>query len=417
MNRDFLKEAIADAKAVKESAIANAKVALEEAFTPQLRSMLAKRLEEMDEAGDGDEGYDEMAGINDPTDFDPADWDESLDGVDQPKIPYYPNPEGDNDYEPMGNEDLHPDRPLEEEMDLDEILAELDALEEEENPDEITEAKEDEEAEEAEEDEEGEKEETFDIEEMSEEDLIKFVEEVIKDMVEAGELEAGEGQPGEEGAEGEEDIELDLGVEGDETEEPEVTQEGYSNLDEEKENVKYVYVLNAQGKPDLKKMIGTHQYGKGFIPNQLGIKMGFEKHSTSIPNGTMIEKDEDYLMEKDLREAYKAIKSLRSELQEVNLLNAKLLYTNKIFRSKSLNDAQKVKILETFDKATTVNEVKLVYETLSESLSTNNLKKKSISEGIVGSASKSAGAVSQAKKPIVESNDMVARFQKLAGLN
>lgn len=354
MNRNFLKEAIADAKAVKESAIANAKVALEEAFTPQLRSMLAKRLEEMedmDEAEDVDEGYDEkvdeMAGMDDETYSDNPnreDWDESWDDVDQPEIPYYPNPEG-----------------REEEMDLDEILAELDALDEE-DKEEVTEAKEDEEAEEDEKDEEGEKEETFDIEEMSEEDLIKFVEEVIKDMVEAGELEAGEGQPGEEGAEGDEDeIELDLGVEGDETEEPEVTKEGYSDLDEEKEEMEE--------------------------------------------------------MKKDLTEAYKAIKSLRSELQEVNLLNAKLLYTNKIFRSKSLNDAQKVKILETFDKATTVNEVKLVYETLSESLSTNNLKKKSISEGIVGSASKSAGAVSQAKKPIVESNDMVARFQKLAGLN
>jgi spore coat protein CotF len=67
MNRDFLKEAIADAKAVKESAIANAKVALEEAFTPQLRSMLARRLEEMedmDEAEDVDEGYDEVSRRN-----------------------------------------------------------------------------------------------------------------------------------------------------------------------------------------------------------------------------------------------------------------------------------------------------------------------------------------------------------------
>ena len=318
MNRNFLKEAIADAKTVKESAIANAKVALEETFTPQLKSMLARRLEEMenmDETEDVDEGYDEevneMAGMDDV---------------------------------------------MEEEMDLDEILAELDALNEE-DPDEITEAKEDEEDKEAKED----KKETFDIEEMSEEDLIKFVEDVIKDMVEAGELEAGGDQSGEEGDEGDEDeIELDLDVEDDETKEPEITKEEYSDLDEKKEKMEE--------------------------------------------------------MKKDLREAYKAIKSLRSELQEVNLLNAKLLYTNKIFKSKSLNDVQKVKILETFDKAATVNEVKLVYETLSESLSTNNLKKKSISESIVGSASKSAGVISQAKRPIVEPNEMVARFQKLAGL-
>ena len=54
-NRDLLKEAIADAKAVKETAIANAKAALEEAFTPHLKSMLAAKLEEMDKDEDVEE--------------------------------------------------------------------------------------------------------------------------------------------------------------------------------------------------------------------------------------------------------------------------------------------------------------------------------------------------------------------------
>jgi hypothetical protein len=61
-------------------------------------------------------------------------------------------------------------------------------------------------------------------------------------------------------------------------------------IKEESAVINYVYVLDAQGKPDLKKMIGTHQHGKGFTPNQLGIKMGFEKHPTSIPNGTKMER-------------------------------------------------------------------------------------------------------------------------------
>merc|ERR1712100_237749 len=56
-NRDLLTEAIADAKAVKETAIANAKLALEEAFTPHLKSMLAAKLEEMDKEDDVKEGY------------------------------------------------------------------------------------------------------------------------------------------------------------------------------------------------------------------------------------------------------------------------------------------------------------------------------------------------------------------------
>ena len=48
---DILKEAIADAKAVRETALQNAKMALEEAFTPQLKNMLSAKLKE-DEMGD-----------------------------------------------------------------------------------------------------------------------------------------------------------------------------------------------------------------------------------------------------------------------------------------------------------------------------------------------------------------------------
>ena len=51
---DLLKEAIADAKAVRETALANAKMALEEAFTPQLKSMLSAKLKE-DEFGEGED--------------------------------------------------------------------------------------------------------------------------------------------------------------------------------------------------------------------------------------------------------------------------------------------------------------------------------------------------------------------------
>ena len=64
-----------------------------------------------------------------------------------------------------------------------------------------------------------------------------------------------------------------------------------------------------------------------------------------------------------------------------------------------------------FDKATNVSEVKLVFETLSEGLKT---KSTPIKENL-GSASKIIGTTTP-KQPIVESNDMVARFQKLAGI-
>jgi len=56
-NREMLKEAIAEAKAVKEMAIANAKAALEEAFTPQLKSMLSLKLQEMEKEDLEEEGF------------------------------------------------------------------------------------------------------------------------------------------------------------------------------------------------------------------------------------------------------------------------------------------------------------------------------------------------------------------------
>jgi hypothetical protein len=107
-------------------------------------------------------------------------------------------------------------------------------------------------------------------------------------------------------------------------------------------------------------------------------------------------------MEEELNE-------LRSELHEVNLLNAKLLYTNKIFRAKNLVESQKVKVLEAFDKATTVKEVKLVYETISE-----GIKEKAPIKENLSRASKPAGVAP--KQQIVEVDSQVARWQKLAGI-
>ena len=122
----------------------------------------------------------------------------------------------------------------------------------------------------------------------------------------------------------------------------------------------------------------------------------------------------DSKMKEELAEAYATVKTLKSELNEINLLNAKLLYTNKIFKSKNLSESQKVKVLESFDKATSVKEAKLVFETVDTGFKS---KKTYVNENL-GRASKSAGiAVKKiAKKPIVESDEMVKRFQKLAGI-
>ena len=114
---------------------------------------------------------------------------------------------------------------------------------------------------------------------------------------------------------------------------------------------------------------------------------------------------------KELDEAMSTIATLRSELNEVNLLNAKLLYVNKLFKAKTLNESQKVKVINAFDRAETVKEAKNIYETLNESLS---LAKKSSLKENLSFASKAVGVAD--KSIIVESNDFVARMQKLAGI-
>ena len=112
-NRDLLKEAIADAKTIKETAIANAKVALEETFAPQLRSMLSAKLEEM-EKEDMEEGYDEK--------------------MDEAQIE-----EAKEEEVTEAKEEIDEAKDMDEELDLDEILAEL---EEGEDKEDMTEAEE-----------------------------------------------------------------------------------------------------------------------------------------------------------------------------------------------------------------------------------------------------------------------------------
>jgi hypothetical protein len=107
---------------------------------------------------------------------------------------------------------------------------------------------------------------------------------------------------------------------------------------------------------------------------------------------------------------------LRSKLNEVNLLNAKLLFTNKLFRSHGLSNDQKMKVVETFDRAHNLREVKLVYSTLAESFGSKQTKTK-IKETKKGSASKVVGSTKSEKQEVIaEGHEMRDRFKKLAGI-
>ena len=222
----------------------------------------------------------------------------------------------------------------------------------------------------------GEEDEEIDLENMTEEDLKSFIEGVIADMVAAGELEGEmEGEEGEEEGEEMEASEEEISID-----------ELMAGLDEKKK----------------------HGGNKGDVP---AAKRG-DKKDTAEEEGVEDYKKKLKEMEAKLEEAYAAIETVKSDLNEVNLLNAKLLYTNKIFRAKNLTENQKVKVLAAFDKAATTKEAKLVYETLSEGL---NEKKSSVNESMIGGASKVAG-IAPTKKPILEVNDQFARWQTLAGL-
>jgi len=136
------------------------------------------------------------------------------------------------------------------------------------------------------------------------------------------------------------------------------------------------------------------------------------EEAAHVPGGIQDSKETIGEIKKDLQEAHKAIKAMKHELNEVNLLNAKLLYVNKIFKSKSLNESQKVRVLNAFDRATSVKEVENTYKTLNESIGEAS-KKSSLKES-VGFASKPIG--SAPARPIVEADIHVTRWQQLAGI-
>jgi hypothetical protein len=405
-NREMLKEAIADAKAVKETAIANAKVALEEAFTPQLKSMFAAKLQEMA----SDDEINEIEGFGD---FD------TKDNAGFSKM-------GEKALDEMGDEKMM-------EVDLEELLRELE-LEED---DTLNEAEEEEEPEESEESEESDEEgEPLDLEDLTDEDLKSMIEDVIADMIKSGELEAGhEGEKGEESEEYEE-AEVDLAEllreieemeEMDYMEETETVNEGgMASIIVDLFGNDGLVSFKA-GLPVVLGVLGTaaaivgRAYSK-FKKEEYNKSNPIESAKSAAKDVNFIKSEEGKaaaaelakskpVQETELYEAYSTIKILKSELNEINLLNAKLLYTNKIFKAKNLNESQKVKVLTSFDRAKNVGEVKMVFETLNEGIKVS----KNIIKENLGRASKGT-MTPNVNKPIVESNEAFLRMQKLAGI-
>jgi len=411
---DLLKDAIADAKAVRETALANAKLALEEAFTPRIQSMLSQKIqseiEDEDEVADADEmshegedhdeeeapeapeapeaeapevavepeegeevadiadeieDEDEMAHEGEHEDEDEG-YDESkvieIDGVKY--APVVSEEEEDED-EAM-HEEEDEDEGYSEDLDLEAVLAELEG-------ETVTEEEEEEEKDEVKEEEDKDEE-----EEVNENDVSSDIGAADNKL----KPEAGDSSK------------IGQGPEGEGSDKPAGKEDENSEIvDDLKEDIEVTEDI------DLEEVL------KALTEEE-------DEEDEAVEESV----NEVKTLKADLEEHRNVVKYLRGKLNEVNLLNAKLLFTNKLFRNFGLNNEQKLKVVETFDRATNLREVKLVFSTLAESFGNKvaSTPSKPIKESKGSSSKPVASTKPKTDEVISEGSDMKARFQKLA---
>ena len=166
-------------------------------------------------------------------------------------------------------------------------------------------------------------------------------------------------------------------------------------------------VVNEDEEEDLEEQSTSSGIGKG-----TGVKQASASDEEDPGKGKTHEQVEK--LQGELNEYKEAVTFLRDKLHEVNILNAKLLYTNKLFKEFVLSNDQKLKIVETFDRAQTTREIKLVYSTLAESYKDNGGERKEVVKEAY--ASKKSGGTAPKTKIITEESQVADRFRKLAGL-
>lgn len=350
MSKDLLREAIADAKAVKETAYANAKLALEEALAPHIQSMISAKLsEEMDAE---DEKKDESV-----------------------------QAEG----EEYGTDDMKKVKDLKEEEDEDDKKEKM------------------KEAESKDDDEKDEKLQKEESEEEMEEDL--DLEAIIRELEEelaSSEIGRGENkEPADDASSAS-------------TEDPghgdHVSHEKAKVMSEEGEGEMHG---NAEDGMEEKKHLNIEDIINAL--RELTEEEDEDDDDDSEPAAASEYATRMESLESDLKEAYDVIQFLRTQINEVNLLNAKLLYSNKLFKKYDLNESQKAKVIDNFDRAKSVREVKLVYTTLAEAFHGNKAKPLTLKESFVSNPIPSTKPTEKSKEIISES-ESVERFKKLAGL-
>ena len=382
---DLLREAIADAEQVRETAIANAKLQLEETIAPTIKAEITRALSQSET--EVEEAHDPLRGAR-AQDF--AEVGEGVEASDEIEDDASDVEIVNEDEVSEETEEISEEAEKAESVDEIEITvrgatttvsgSELNAphIREEEEDEEDVEDVDDEEAEEDE-----------DLEDLDLEAIIRELQREVDalgdDDDDDDDDEEEEEVPPMEDDEDEEEVE-----EGDEEEEDEEDEE-----DEVEE--------------------GTEDLDLDAILREIEAELSDEDDTELAQENTKLQGELD--------EYRKAVELLRGKLNEVNLLNAKLLFTNKLFKGKELSQEQKIHVVETFDLAMTIREVKLLYATLAEATINVPAKKKQttsstkvIAEGI---ASKVVGGTAPTSEVIEE--DQFAgfrnRMKQLAGIN
>jgi len=329
---DLLKEAIADAKAVRETALANAKMALEEAFTPHLKSMLSAKLAEDEDEWEDEEvpGEDEEDAESMARQYREDDDEVPVDvGDDEEEVEIEPEEEG------LGYDESE--------------IIEIDGVK---YAPIVTEDDED-----------------YETEDL---DLEAVIRELEKEVSESE----------------------------DDDEEKAIDEQDDDDKDDDDKD-------DDEDDKEMKEQSSSSGIGKG-----TSVKQASASDEEDPGKGKVHEQVDS--LQSELNEYKEAVTYLRDKLHEVNILNAKLLYTNRLFREFALSNDQKLKIVETFDRAQTTREIKLVYSTLAESYNDGGIitKKTSVKE----SASRKIGTTAPQKKIISEENQVANRFKQLAGI-
>ena len=396
MKKDILKDAIAQAKVLREVAVENAKTILMESFEPKINGILSQKLtSEMD--GDDEEENFEDDGLEETED--PGEGEEfpGLSSDDQDVTPDLEETEDpgkgdtfnkfskkDQDVTPILNED---DDEFGEDEEEDLNAPELSTEDEDLEPD-------------------------NDEDDLEFESILRELDDEMEDELpneDSDEDEMPEGLPQTEG----EDEEI---VGGEEFETPadedELSTEGEEEVD-----------IDLPGEEDDEEINIEELLGEDDDNDE--DDLGAEETPEAEKIGPQLEslKKQNAKLKKELSQSNAAVKVLNEQISDINILNHKLVHTVKLFRNFNLSNESKMRVVETFDRAKSVREIKLIYTTLYESLKNTGMKRTkkpitSITEVKNAGASKTViGSEQFAQSTIIsEGSDLKARFAKLANI-